>query len=100
MYFCLRTDHRNFSFSICVLRVKNINYSGEQNGYNIPELTPAPDVERILTEAAAEQFRTNPNLQLPEHSKRLVTDAYMCFYQVRSCRENGGGGILCTYKLL
>jgi len=54
---------------------------GEQNGYNIPELTPAPDVERILTEAAAEQFRTNPNLQLPEHSKRLVTDAYMCFYQ-------------------
>ena len=95
-----RQGKEQLTFSKCVLRVKNINYSGEQNGYNIPELTPAPDVERILTEAAAEQFRTNPNLQLPEHSKRLVTDAYMCFYQVRSCRENGGGGILCTYKLL
>jgi len=54
---------------------------GEQNGYNIPELSPAPDVERILSEAGATEVRNSPNLVLGEQAKRLVSDAYMCFYQ-------------------
>jgi len=54
---------------------------GEQNGYNIPELSPAPDVEKILSEAGASEVRNSPNLVLGDQAKRLVSDAYMCFYQ-------------------
>jgi len=54
---------------------------GEQNGYNIPELSPAPDVERILSEAGAGDVKNNPNVVLGDQAKRLVSDAYMCFYQ-------------------
>ena len=55
--------------------------SGEQNGYNIPELSPAPDVEKILSEAGAAEVRNSANLVLGDQAKRLVSDAYMCFYQ-------------------
>lgn len=54
---------------------------GEQNGYNIPELSPAPDVEKILSEAGAAEVRNSANLVLGDQAKRLVSDAYMCFYQ-------------------
>ena len=55
--------------------------SGEQNGYNIPELSPAPDVEKILSEVGAGEVKNNPNIVLGDQAKRLVSDAYMCFYQ-------------------
>eukprot|EP00092_Neocalanus_flemingeri_P002451 GFUD01002621.1.p1 GENE.GFUD01002621.1~~GFUD01002621.1.p1 ORF type:complete len:843 (+),score=248.73 GFUD01002621.1:275-2530(+) len=54
---------------------------GEQNGYNIPELSPAPDVEKILSEAGAGEVKNSANLVLGDQAKRLVSDAYMCFYQ-------------------
>jgi len=54
---------------------------GEQNGYNIPELSPAPEVERIFSEEGQAQLKDNPEIPLSEQAKRLVADAYMCFYQ-------------------
>ena len=54
---------------------------GEQNGYNIPELTPASELEKIMSETFAEELRGNPNMALGDQAKRLVSDAYMCFYQ-------------------
>ena len=56
-------------------------FSGEQNGYNIPELTPAADIERLMSEAFAEELKVKPNMPLGEQAKRLVSDAYMCIYQ-------------------
>ena len=58
-----------------------LSFTGEQNGYNIPELSPAPDVERILSEVGAGDVKNNPNVVLGDQAKRLVSDAYMCFYQ-------------------
>lgn len=54
---------------------------GEQNGYNIPELAPAPDVEKILSDSGATEVKSSPNMVMSEQAKRLVSDAYMCFYQ-------------------
>ena len=54
---------------------------GEQNGYNIPELTPASELEKIMSETFAEELRSNPSMPLGDQAKRLVSDAYMCFYQ-------------------
>ena len=54
---------------------------GEQNGYNIPELTPAPEVEKILSDSGAADFKANRSGAMGEQVKRLVSDAYMCFYQ-------------------
>ena len=56
-------------------------FSGEQNGYNIPELTPAADIERLMSEAFAEELKGKPAMPLGEQAKRLVSDAYMCIYQ-------------------
>jgi len=54
---------------------------GEQNGYNIPELTPASDIEKLMSETFAEELKGNPKMQLGEQAKRLVSDVYMCIYQ-------------------
>ena len=54
---------------------------GEQNGYNIPELTPAAQFENLMSESFAEELRASPNMPLGDQAKRLVSDAYMCFYQ-------------------
>ena len=59
---------------------------GEQNGYNIPELTPAPEVEKILSEEGARRLRDSPNLPLSPQAKRLISDAYICFYQSQEVR--------------
>lgn len=56
---------------------------GEQNGYNIPEMIPVPDLPLWLSEDGARQLNekaTNDKM-LPEHAKRLLCDAYMCMYQ-------------------
>ena len=54
---------------------------GEENGYNIPELSPAPEVESILSEEGARRLREDPDLPLSAQAKRLISDAYICFYQ-------------------
>uniref|UniRef100_A0A0A9VZE2 ubiquitinyl hydrolase 1 n=2 Tax=Lygus hesperus TaxID=30085 RepID=A0A0A9VZE2_LYGHE len=55
---------------------------GEQNGYNIPEVVPCPDLPRWLSDRGAVDLQQiNDDRQLPEHAKRLLCDAYMCMYQ-------------------
>lgn len=55
---------------------------GEQNGYNIPEMVPCPDLPYWLSDKGAQSLMdVRDNRQLPEHAKRLLCDAYMCMYQ-------------------
>ncbi|XP_053697663.1 uncharacterized protein LOC128744574 [Sabethes cyaneus] len=56
---------------------------GEQNGYNIPEMIPVPDLPIWLSEEGARQLNEEAinDKMLPEHAKRLLCDAYMCMYQ-------------------
>lgn len=55
---------------------------GEQNGYNIPEMVPCPDLPYWLSEDGAKTLNEmRDERQLPEHAKRLLCDAYMCMYQ-------------------
>ncbi|KAH8282562.1 hypothetical protein KR054_008364 [Drosophila jambulina] len=56
---------------------------GEQNGYNIPEITCVPELTQWLTDEGARSINetsTNDKV-LPEHAKRIFCDAYMCLYQ-------------------
>lgn len=56
---------------------------GEQNGYNIPEMIPVPDLPQWLSDDGARQLNEKAvnDKMLPEHAKRLLCDAYMCMYQ-------------------
>lgn len=72
-----RTYNSIHKYYIVIITVN----SGEQNGYNIPELTPAPEVDYILSEEGAKLLRENPNLPISPQAKRLISDAYICFYQ-------------------
>ncbi|KAL0274106.1 UNVERIFIED_CONTAM: hypothetical protein PYX00_006615 [Menopon gallinae] len=54
---------------------------GEQNGYNIPEMVPCPNLPYWLSEEGAKALNEMDERQLPEHAKRLLCDAYMCMYQ-------------------
>lgn len=56
---------------------------GEQNGYNIPEMIPVPDLPQWLSDEGARQLNETAvnDKMLPEHAKRLLCDAYMCMYQ-------------------
>ena len=53
---------------------------GEINGYNIPEVTEAVEVTRFLSNM---DFSSSSGFDkvLGDQTKRLVSDAYMCFYQ-------------------
>ncbi|XP_076323351.1 ubiquitin carboxyl-terminal hydrolase CYLD-like [Tachypleus tridentatus] len=55
---------------------------GEQNGYNIPEVVPFPDLRWWLSEEGMEFLMSNKDDKcLPEIARRLLCDAYMCMYQ-------------------
>ncbi|RWS31794.1 Ubiquitin carboxyl-terminal hydrolase CYLD-like protein [Leptotrombidium deliense] len=55
---------------------------GEQNGYNIPEVVSFPDLRWWLSEeGTAFLLTTKDDKVLPEMARRLLCDAYMCFYQ-------------------
>ena len=55
---------------------------GDQNGYNIPEVTPAPEVSRMFTEEGIDFLEScQDDKMLPPHAKRLICDGYMCFYR-------------------
>ena len=54
---------------------------GEQNGYNIPEVVNCPDLGRWLSEDWDRQLLSSPQSAMPDHIKRLFSDAYMCLYQ-------------------
>jgi len=76
-----------FRFIVFVGLTHLFNYkniiSGEQNGYNIPEITCVPELTQWLSEEGARSINetsTNDKV-LPEHAKRIFCDAYMCLYQ-------------------
>lgn len=56
--------------------------SGEMHGYNIPEVTMAPDVPHWFSDEG-KTFLTScqDDKMLPEQAKRFICDGYMCFYQ-------------------
>lgn len=56
---------------------------GEQNGYNIPEMVPVPELPLWLSEEGSRQLH-EANIHdkhLPEFAKRLLCDAYLMLYQ-------------------
>ena len=56
--------------------------SGEKYGYNIPEVTPAPEVRHWFTEDGSAFLQSiEDDKSLPEQARRLICDGYMCFYQ-------------------
>lgn len=79
------------TFSIFIIRTLRycmecyilfLNCSGEQNGYNIPEMVPCPDFPYWLSEEGGNYLtELTDDRHLPEHAKRLLCDAYMCMYQ-------------------
>ncbi|XP_022820904.1 ubiquitin carboxyl-terminal hydrolase CYLD isoform X1 [Spodoptera litura] len=51
---------------------------GERNGYNIPEIVCISELGAWLGEDAR---GAAPDRALPAHARRLLADAYMCFYR-------------------
>ena len=55
---------------------------GERNGYNIPEVKPAPDIPHWFTECGLAFLQDcEDDKMLPKQAKRFICDGYMCFYQ-------------------
>ena len=55
---------------------------GEQNGYNIPEVVPFADLRWWLSEEGMNfLLSAKDDKVLPEITRRLLCDAYMCMYQ-------------------
>ncbi|XP_041375383.1 ubiquitin carboxyl-terminal hydrolase CYLD-like [Gigantopelta aegis] len=55
---------------------------GEQSGYNIPEVTEVKDVSKWLSTDSMEKIlKIENDKDLPIQIRRLLCDAYMCFYQ-------------------
>ncbi|XP_063617495.1 ubiquitin carboxyl-terminal hydrolase CYLD [Cydia splendana] len=56
---------------------------GERNGYNIPECSVIPELGAWLSEDGARALLAAAprDRQLPAPAKRLLADAYMCFYR-------------------
>ncbi|XP_063769564.1 ubiquitin carboxyl-terminal hydrolase CYLD-like isoform X2 [Pseudophryne corroboree] len=52
---------------------------GGQNGFNIPRVTPCPEVTEYL-EMAAEELQQKDPKSMPTYARRLLCDAYMCLY--------------------
>jgi len=52
---------------------------GGQNGFNIPQVRACPEVGRFLGLSEEALSRVDP-ASLPEPARRLLCDAYMCFY--------------------
>ena len=57
------------------------NNLGEQNGYNIPEVVSFPDLRWWLGEEGTNfLLGTKDDKLLPEMPRRLLCDAYICWY--------------------
>ncbi|XP_044282766.1 ubiquitin carboxyl-terminal hydrolase CYLD-like isoform X1 [Varanus komodoensis] len=52
---------------------------GGLNGFNIPRVTPCSEVADFLEMSPEELQRLDPK-SLPTYARRLLCDAYMCFY--------------------
>lgn len=54
--------------------------SGGQNGFNIPQVSPCPEVEAYLKMTPEELHALDPK-SIQGQARRLLCDAYMCMYQ-------------------
>lgn len=55
---------------------------GERNGYNIPEIVCISELGAWLNEEGGRTLHAGaPPERAPPHAKRLLADAYMCFYR-------------------
>ena len=54
-------------------------FSGDQQGYNIPEITHLPHFQDWITNEA--QLKEKSDKDLPAPLRRLLCDGYMCMYQ-------------------
>ncbi|XP_067870529.1 ubiquitin carboxyl-terminal hydrolase CYLD-like [Heterodontus francisci] len=61
---------------------------GGQNGFNIPRVVPCPEVGEYLRMSPNELDKMDPK-KMPDCARRLLFDAFMCFYYSQS---------LCLYK--
>ncbi|XP_044038993.1 ubiquitin carboxyl-terminal hydrolase CYLD isoform X2 [Siniperca chuatsi] len=52
---------------------------GGENGFNIPQVKPCPEVGRYLSLSEQELSRVDP-ASLQEPARRLLCDSYMCLY--------------------
>ncbi|XP_078109160.1 ubiquitin carboxyl-terminal hydrolase CYLD isoform X3 [Sander vitreus] len=53
---------------------------GGQNGFNIPQVSPCPEVEAYLKMTPEELHTLDPK-SIQGQARRLLCDAYMCMYQ-------------------
>ncbi|XP_072321855.1 ubiquitin carboxyl-terminal hydrolase CYLD isoform X2 [Eucyclogobius newberryi] len=53
---------------------------GGQNGFNIPQVSPCPEVEAYLKMSPEELHALDPK-SIQGQARRLLCDAYMCIYQ-------------------
>ncbi|KAM9765434.1 LOW QUALITY PROTEIN: ubiquitin carboxyl-terminal hydrolase CYLD [Menidia menidia] len=53
---------------------------GGQNGFNIPQVSPCPEVEAYLKMTPEELHTLDPK-SMQGQARRLLCDAYMCMYQ-------------------
>ncbi|XP_069072535.1 ubiquitin carboxyl-terminal hydrolase CYLD isoform X2 [Pleurodeles waltl] len=53
---------------------------GGQNGFNIPQVTPCPEVGEYLRMSPDELHALDPR-NIQGYARRLLCDAYMCMYQ-------------------
>lgn len=53
---------------------------GGQNGFNIPQVSPCPEVEAYLKMSPEELHALDPK-SIQGQARRLLCDAYMCMYQ-------------------
>lgn len=61
---------------------------GEQNGYNIPEVVQFDEFSFWTSEKGVACLLNNRDDKLlPEMAKRLICDAYLCFYQYRGLKS-------------
>ncbi|XP_053558234.1 ubiquitin carboxyl-terminal hydrolase CYLD isoform X2 [Bombina bombina] len=52
---------------------------GGENGFNIPQVAPCPEVMEYLQMSPEELKREDPK-SIPMYARRLLCDAYMCLY--------------------
>ena len=43
----------------------------------MPEISPAPEVEKILSDVGMRELNKNPSMVFADKAERLVRDAYM-----------------------
>ena len=62
--------------------MKSCYITGEQSGYNIPEVRECSEIPRWLSDECYSDIMKYPeDKTLPEHMRRLICDAYICMYQ-------------------